>query len=79
MKKAYMHCRLHNYGYGLQIDSVYVKKMVSHSGSISGFGSIFARIQEDDICIVLLSNKSGCGFDVDATGKVKDMKILQMA
>jgi hypothetical protein len=33
--------------------------MVSHSGAISGFGSNFARIPDDDLCIVLLSNISG--------------------
>ncbi|MEO8412630.1 MAG: serine hydrolase [Ginsengibacter sp.] len=64
MEKAYTPCALHNYGYGWQIDSVYGKKMVSHSGSISGFGSNFARIPEDDICIILLSNKGGSTFDV---------------
>lgn len=65
MEKAYTPVRFHhNYGSGWQIDSVYGKKMVSHSGAISGFGSNFARIPEDDICIVLLSNKSGSTFDV---------------
>ncbi len=64
MDKAYMPCALHNYGYGWQIDSLYGKKMVSHSGSISGFGSNFARIPEDDICIVVLSNKSGSTSEV---------------
>ncbi|MEO8712085.1 MAG: serine hydrolase domain-containing protein, partial [Parafilimonas sp.] len=49
MNKAYTACALHNYGFGWQIDSVYGRKMVSHSGSISGFGSNFARIPEDDI------------------------------
>ena len=44
MDKAYTPAAIHNYGYGWQIDSVYGKKMVSHSGSISGFGSNFARI-----------------------------------
>ena len=63
MDKAYTPCALHNYGFGWQIDSVYGKKMVSHSGSISGFGSNFARIPEDDICIIMLSNKSGSTFD----------------
>ncbi|MEJ7678123.1 MAG: serine hydrolase [Segetibacter sp.] len=52
-------------GYGWQIDSVYGKKMVSHSSSISGFGSNFARIPEDNICIVLLSNKGGFTFEVN--------------
>lgn len=64
MDQAYMPCALNNYGYGWQIDSVYGKKMVSHSGAISGFGSNFARIPEDDVCVVLLSNKSGSTFDV---------------
>lgn len=62
--KAYTPCSIHNYGFGWQIDSIYGKKMVSHSGSITGFGNNFARIPEDDICIVLLSNKSGSTFDV---------------
>lgn len=64
MDQAYTPCDLNNYGYGWQIDSVYGKKMVSHSGAISGFGSNFARIPEDDVCIVLLSNKAGSTFDV---------------
>jgi CubicO group peptidase (beta-lactamase class C family) len=64
MDKAYKPCALHNYGYGWQIDSVYGRKMVSHSGSISGFGSNFAIIPEDDICVVLLSNKSGSTGEV---------------
>lgn len=38
--------------------------MISHSGSIAGFGSNFARIENDDVCIVLLSNKSGSTFDL---------------
>lgn len=64
MNKAYTPCAIRNYGFGWQIDSVFGKKMVSHSGSITGFGSNFARITDDDVCIVLLSNKSGSTFDV---------------
>lgn len=64
MDKAYTPCALHNYGYGWQVDSVFGKKMVSHSGSISGFGSNFARIPKDDVCIVLLSNKSGSTIEL---------------
>lgn len=59
MQQAYTPCALHNYGFGWQIDSVYGKKMLSHSGAISGFGSNFARIPDDDVCIILLSNISG--------------------
>ena len=64
MNKAYRPSTLHNYGYGWQTDSIYGKKMVSHSGSITGFGSNFARIPEDDICIAVLSNRGGSTFDV---------------
>ncbi|WP_170971189.1 serine hydrolase domain-containing protein [Ilyomonas limi] len=59
MQQAYTPCALHNYGFGWQIDSIYGRKMLSHSGAISGFGSNFARIPGDDVCIVLLSNISG--------------------
>lgn len=59
MDKAYTPCAKNNYGYGWQIDSMFGRRVLSHSGAISGFASNFARIPEDDICIVLLSNKSG--------------------
>ncbi|HVX52288.1 MAG TPA: serine hydrolase [Chitinophagaceae bacterium] len=62
-EQAYTACPQHNYGFGWQIDSVYGRKMVSHSGAISGFGSNFARIPADDVCIVILSNKGGSTFD----------------
>jgi CubicO group peptidase (beta-lactamase class C family) len=64
MDSAYEPGLLHNYGFGWQIDSVYGRKMVSHSGSISGFGSNLARIPEDDICVALLNNVSGSTFDL---------------
>jgi CubicO group peptidase (beta-lactamase class C family) len=63
LDKAYEPSPVKNYGYGWQIDSIFGKKMVSHSGGITGFGSNFARIPADDICIVLLSNKSGSTFE----------------
>jgi hypothetical protein len=59
MDKPYTACAKNNYGYGWQIDSLYGHRVLSHGGAISGFGSNFARIQEDDICIVVLSNKAG--------------------
>ncbi|KAA2240576.1 serine hydrolase [Chitinophaga agrisoli] len=45
-----------NYGYGWIIDSIYGRRMVSHSGAIWGFRSNFARITEDDVCVILLCN-----------------------
>jgi CubicO group peptidase (beta-lactamase class C family) len=75
MDSAYEPGLLHNYGFGWQIDSVYGRKMASHSGSISGFGSNLARIPEDDICVALLNNVSGSTFDLmGLTNKI--MSIL---
>jgi CubicO group peptidase (beta-lactamase class C family) len=51
-----------NYGYGWEIDSFLGKRIVSHSGVITGFNSNIARIPEDDVCIVLLNNMEGSGI-----------------
>jgi len=53
----------HHYGYGWIIDSLYGKRMVSHSGGIFGFRSNFARIPADDLCIILLSNTETPSLD----------------
>lgn len=58
MDKAYTPFKK-NYGYGWIIDSVAGRRMLYHSGGISGFSSNLARIPEDGICIVLLNNKEG--------------------
>ncbi|MFD0793402.1 serine hydrolase domain-containing protein [Mucilaginibacter litoreus] len=55
LKQAYTPVAL-NYGYGWIIDSADHKKVVSHSGDIWGFKAEFARVPEDDICVVMLSN-----------------------
>ena len=47
-----------NYGYGWFIDSTEGKRRVSHGGGIHGFTTNIARVPEDDVCIVLLSNAS---------------------
>jgi CubicO group peptidase (beta-lactamase class C family) len=52
-----------HYGFGWFIDSAYGKLRVGHGGSIFGFTSDIARIPEDDICIILLSNGSNSGLD----------------
>jgi CubicO group peptidase (beta-lactamase class C family) len=59
MKNAYVRNKHNNYGYGWQIDSMFNKRVVSHSGSINGFGSNIARVTDDDVCIVILSNRGG--------------------
>lgn len=45
-----------NYGYGWIIDSVFMRKMVHHSGDLWGFKSEFARVPADDICITMSNN-----------------------
>jgi CubicO group peptidase (beta-lactamase class C family) len=55
LKKAYTPIR-NNYGYGWMIGAFEGKQMVSHSGGAAGYRSIFLRIPEDDICIILLNN-----------------------
>jgi len=61
--KAYTPVR-QNYGYGWIIDSVFSKRIVSHSGGIPGFRSNFARVVEDDVCIVLLNNTETPGMSI---------------
>ena len=51
-----------NYGYGWEIESFLGKRIVSHSGVITGFNSNIARIPEDNVCIVLLNNMEGSGI-----------------
>ncbi len=46
------------YGYGWQIDSLYNRTVVSHGGGIHGFNSNLFRIPEEDIAIIILSNKN---------------------
>ena len=55
--KAYTPVR-NKYGYGWNIDSVEGKRRVAHSGGIHGFTTNIARVPEDDLCIILLSNAS---------------------
>jgi CubicO group peptidase (beta-lactamase class C family) len=47
---------LGKYGYGWEIDSIYGKRVVSHSGGITGFVSFILRVPEDEICIIVLDN-----------------------
>jgi CubicO group peptidase (beta-lactamase class C family) len=61
--KAYRKFQGNNYGYGWTVDSMAGRLVVSHSGSISGFGSDLERVPDDDVCVVVLSNKSGSTFN----------------
>ena len=62
-QQAYQKYHGNGYGFGWTVDSLAGKLVVSHSGAISGFGGDFERVPEDDVCVVVLSNKSGSTFD----------------
>lgn len=47
-----------DYGYGWFIDSLYEKKIAYHPGNLEGATSYFARIPQDDICIIMLTNQT---------------------
>jgi len=57
-EKAYTPVK-NNYGYGWGIDSIDGKRRVGHGGGIHGFVTNIARVPEDDVCIILLSNSMG--------------------
>ncbi|MDF2190452.1 serine hydrolase [Paraflavitalea sp. CAU 1676] len=48
--------RKNKYGYGWMTDSVFGRRVVSHSGGIFGFRSAFWMLPKEDVCIVVLSN-----------------------
>ncbi|MDP4262579.1 MAG: serine hydrolase [Bacteroidota bacterium] len=56
-EKAYTPVK-NQYGYGWSIDSIEDRRRVSHAGGIPGFTTNIARVPEDDVCVVLLSNAS---------------------
>ncbi|CAN5279838.1 hypothetical protein BH09BAC6_BH09BAC6_06200 [soil metagenome] len=55
LEKAYTPF-LDGYGLGCWIDTLYKKRVISHGGNIEGFTSYFGRIQEDDVCVIILNN-----------------------
>lgn len=44
------------YGYGWIVDSISNKRITTHAGGIFGFSSNLSRVEQDDICIILLNN-----------------------
>jgi CubicO group peptidase (beta-lactamase class C family) len=55
LDKSYTPARNH-YGLGWFIDSLFGKRVLSHSGDTWGFKTNIARVTADDVCIVLLNN-----------------------
>jgi CubicO group peptidase (beta-lactamase class C family) len=62
LERAYTPFKDH-YGYGWIIDSLFNRRITSHSGDISGFSSNLARITEDNVFIILLNNKERSGLE----------------
>src|SRR6202012_5128255 len=62
-QQAYQKFHGNGYGYGWSVDSMAGRRGGSHSGSLAGFGSDLARVPEDDVGVVVLSNKGGSTFD----------------
>lgn len=52
------------YGYGWQLGRTNDKTIASHSGGGDGYRSNFARIPEDDVCVVLLTNTENANTDL---------------
>lgn len=63
LERAYTPLK-NQYGYGWIIDSLFNRRITSHSGDISGFSSNLARITEDNVFIILLNNKEGSGLEI---------------
>jgi len=55
MDQAYTPFKNH-YGFGWFADSLYGKRVLSHSGDTYGFKSNIARTTQDDVCVILLNN-----------------------
>ena len=62
LERAYTPLK-NQYGYGWIIDSLFNRRITSHSGDIAGFSSNLARITEDNVFIILLNNKEGSGLE----------------
>jgi CubicO group peptidase (beta-lactamase class C family) len=62
LERAYTPLKNH-YGFGWIVDSLFSRRITSHSGDISGFSSNLARITEDNVFIILLNNKEDSGLE----------------
>ncbi|MEQ1690195.1 MAG: serine hydrolase domain-containing protein [Gemmatimonas sp.] len=46
------------YGYGLSVDTVGGKRVISHGGGINGFGSYLSYVPQDSLVVVVLANST---------------------
>lgn len=50
------------YGYGWELYSLHNRKVVAHSGGIPGYVSNLARLVDDDVTVIILSNLGSAAF-----------------
>jgi CubicO group peptidase (beta-lactamase class C family) len=50
--------RMNDYGYGWFIRDRGGRRTISHSGGVPGFTSLFLRYPDDELSVVVLSNKT---------------------
>jgi CubicO group peptidase (beta-lactamase class C family) len=55
IEKAFTPHKNH-YGFGWIIDSINTKRITTHGGGIFGFNANIARVEQDNVCIILLNN-----------------------
>jgi hypothetical protein len=55
-REAMMTVNKHDYAYGLAVNRLFNRKMVSHGGGINGFSTFLARFPEEKVTIVVLRN-----------------------
>lgn len=65
-----------NYGYGWTISSYEGREIVSHGGGAAGYRSNFARVPQEDICIVLLDNTENGEMEL-LTRKLLDVMYMK--
>ena len=51
------------YGYGVEVRETYGRREISHRGGTDGFNSYLIRFPDDDVVIVLLSNRESTDVD----------------
>jgi len=45
-----------NYAYGWHVESLFNRKLINHTGGIQGFRALIQRFEDEDVCIIVLSN-----------------------
>lgn len=65
--KAMLTPHLNNYGYGINVDTIFRKSAYTHGGGIPGFISYLCYFPADDVTIILLCNQGWFGDALNVT------------